>query len=89
MYLYRKFLRAWLTVASLIGFLLGWVFIAQTIEPENSATATTGETLTVDMPTIPSVDNLETLTSDTGNLQTFNFNQNSASFAPRMRTGGS
>jgi len=88
MYLYRKLLRAWLTVASLIGFILGWVFIAQTIEPENSATATTGETLTIDMPTIPSVDNLD-LTSDTGSLQTFNFNQNSSSFAPRMRTGGS
>jgi len=89
MSLYRKFLRAWLTVASLMGFLLGWIFIAHTIEPENSITSTTGETLTVDMPAIPSVDSLEDPSTVTSDLQTFTFEQNPASLIPRMRTGGS
>lgn len=89
MSLYRKFLRFWLTVASLIGFLLGWIFISHTIEPETSLITSSGDTLTITMPGIPSVESLADPTTDTRNLQTFTLTQNQSGFTPQMRTGGS
>jgi len=89
MSLYRKFLRYWLTAASLFGFLLGWVFISHSTESEETITTIDGQTLTIEMPSIPSVDDLTAPTSDTNDVQTFTFNQSQSSFAPQMRTGGS
>jgi len=89
MSLYRKLLRYWLTAASLVGFLIGWIFISHSTEPENTITTADGQTLTIEMPSIPSVDNLAAPATDTNGIQTFTFNQNQPGFAPQMRTGGS
>jgi len=89
MSIYRKFLRSWLTVSSLLGFLLGWILITHTDEPETTITTTEGQTLTIEMPPIPSVENLAASSVDTNGVQTFTFSQSQSSFTPRMRTGGS
>jgi len=86
---YRKFLRSWLTVSSLLGFLLGWVLVSHTAEPEATITTSEGQTLTVEMPPIPSVENLAATSVGTNGIQTFTFNQSQSSLTPRMRTGGS
>ena len=89
MNLYRKYLRYWITSASLLGFLLGWIFISRTAEQETAITTTDGQTLTIEMPPIPSVEGIAAPTSDTNGIQIFTFNQNPSGFAPQMRTGGS
>jgi len=89
MSLYRKFLRYWLTAASLFGFLLGWIFISHSTEVEDTITTTDGQTLTIEMPTISSVEDMTVPSSDANGIQTFTFNQNQSGFAPQMRTGGS
>lgn len=89
MSLYRKFLRYWLTVASLFGFLLGWIFISHSTEAGDTTTTTDGQTLTIEMPTIPSVESVTVPDAGTNSVQTFTFNQNQSGFAPQMRTGGS
>lgn len=84
----RKFLRIWLTVSSLIGFVLGWIFLSHTVEAKTTVTQI-GNT-TVQMPAIQTV---PTLTSGSGQsgLQTFSINPNppQQSFSPGFRTGGS
>ena len=89
MLIYRKLLRFWLTIASLIGFILGWSFISRTTEPETTIINTTGQTLTFSMPSIPSVDDLETTTREAKDIQTFTITQNQSGSMPQMRTGGS
>ena len=31
----RKFLRIWLTISSMIGFVAGWIFLSHTVETRN------------------------------------------------------
>ena len=89
MNLYRKFLRYWLTATSLLGFLLGWIFVSRTAESETAITTNDGQTLTIEMPPIPSVENLAAPVVDANGIQTFTFSQNQSGFTPQMRTGGS
>lgn len=89
MSIYRKFLRFWLTAASLLGFLFGWMFISQTTESETTTISNQGQVPSVSMPAIPSVDDLAASDTDTSGIQTFTFNQNQSGSMPQMRTGGS
>ena len=89
MFIYRNLLRLWLTIASLIGLILGWSLISQTSEPKTNITNTSGQTLTFSMPSIPSVDDLEITTGESKDIQTFTITQNQSGSMPQLRTGGS
>lgn len=84
----QRLLRIWMTIASLIGFVAGWLFLSHTVEAENVKQV--GNT-TVQMPEIQAIPTLNTQSSGRNNVQTFSINPNSpqSSFAPSFRTGGS
>lgn len=84
----RKFLRIWLTISSMIGFVAGWIFLSHTVETE--IVTHVGST-TVDMPDIQPIQTLNTEGSGVNNVQTFSINPNppQSSFSPGFRTGGS
>jgi hypothetical protein len=82
----RKLIRIWLTISSLIGFVIGWIFLSHTVEAK--AVTRVGNTV-VQMPEIQAIPTLNS--SGPNNVQTFSLNPNSQqqSFAPSFRTGGS
>lgn len=92
MNIYRKLLRIWIAIASFIGFLTGWAFLAQTSETEVVANTNTNTVEILTLPPIPSVDGIDNQNLNTNSVQTFTFNQPTQTqqlFAPTLRTGGS
>ena len=89
MNIYRKLLRAWIAVASLIGFVFGWIFIARANETTFNANGGTAAQ-SLGLPPLPTV---EALNSSTGssNGQSVNIipQQRRPQFSMRLRTGGS
>ena len=92
---FKKILRWWITVTSMIGFLVGWVFVANNSETEFANTANTGSTSTntqvvdsLNLPAIPSVGSVNEV-----NNQPFTFSPSTTTsnqqFMPGLRTGGS
>jgi hypothetical protein len=95
MKLYRKALRIWITITSLISFLIGWVFLSHIPDSALSTTANTDTTTkTLNLPAIPSV-NGPTNTNQNGNgVQLFSFipsttQTQSQAASPAFRTRGS
>ena len=89
MNLYRKLLRVWVAVSSVIGFVMGWVFIARATETE---TVTYVGDTTVNMPELAPMPTVEGLTGESltiNDVQTFTVTSSQQSFSPPMRTGGS
>jgi hypothetical protein len=82
----RKLLRIWLTVSSLVGFVLGWIFLSQTVE---AATPTRVGNTSVNMPDIQAIPTLSTDSVNSNSLRSFAFRPVQPSFLPRLRTGGS
>ena len=82
----RKLLRIWLTISSLVGFILGWIFLSRTVE---AATPTRIGNTSVEMPDIQAIPTLSTEDFNTNGLRTFAINPSQPSFMPRLRTGGS
>jgi len=74
MKLYRKALRIWITISSLVSFLIGWVFLAH-LNESGLTTLTTAEGTTnmLNLPAIPSVNDLASTNSEGGNVQLFSF----------------
>ena len=86
---YKKILRIWITVTSFIGFLVGWVFLSRTTEPE---TVTYVGNTVVTMPeiqAIPALGDTSNSNTDSGNVQFFTVNVAPQSSSPTFRTGGS
>ena len=86
MNLSRKFIQIWLTITSVIGFLVGWIFLSHTVEAK---TVTQVGSTTVEMPAIQAIPTLNSQGSGSNNVQTFSVNPPQQSFAPAFRTGGS
>jgi len=95
MKLYRKALRLWITITSLISFLIGWVFLAHIPESALSAsTSTDTMTNTLDLPAIPSVNGLANTNPNSNGVQLFSFvpsttQTQSQAASPTFRTRGS
>ncbi len=92
MNMYRKLLRIWIAVTSFIGFMIGWVFLAQTSEAEFVTNANTGGLEIYSLPPIPSVNGISNHSLETDSVQMFTFDQSvqpQQTFAPALRTGGS
>ena len=94
MKLYRKALRIWITISSLISFLIGWVFLAHIPESGLSASTSAASTANVlNLPAIPSVNGLANTNSNAGSVQLFSFNpstsQSQTTTIPGLRTRGS
>jgi len=85
---YKKILRIWITITSSIGFLVGWVFLSRTTEPE---TVTYVGNTVVTMPEIQAIPALGDTSNntDSGNVQFFTVNVAPQSSSPTFRTGGS
>jgi hypothetical protein len=92
-------LRIWITVTSVLSFLVGWALLSHAPKPASifsSQTTTTSasDPLTVDpLPTLAPIPSLDSLISnpDTAvNLQPLpSFTNNTNTFTPRLRTRGS
>ena len=95
MKLYRKALRLWITITSLVSFLIGWVFLAHIPESVLSASTSADTTTnTLNLPAIPSVNSLANTNPNSGGLQLFSFtpstsSQSQTTTAPGLRTRGS
>lgn len=95
MKLYRKALRIWITISSLISFLIGWVFLAHIPETGlSTSTSATSSANTLNLPAIPSVKGLANTNSNSGGVQLFSFNpstsqQSQTTTLPGLRTRGS
>ena len=86
---YKKILRIWITIASFISFLTGWVFISRATKI--GSVTYVGNTAVV-MPTFQSIPALGDTTSNntgTGNVQVFTVNTAPQTSRPMFRTGGS
>jgi len=85
---YKKVLRIWITITSFIGFLVGWVFLSRTTEPD---TVTYVGNTVVTMPEIQAIPALGDTSNNTGsgNVQFFTVNVAPQSSSPTFRTGGS
>ena len=92
MKLYRKFLRLWVTAASLFGFLTGWIFLSH-IPDIGTVTAANGSNTSIALTNLPSVPSLSNSVPAVGSVQTFTFTpntaQNQSGFSTFLRTGGS
>jgi len=82
----RKLLRIWLTISSLVGFVLGWIFLSRTVE---AATPTRIGNTSIAMPDIQAIPTLSTEDLNANGRRTFSVNPSQPSFMPRLRTGGS
>lgn len=92
---FKKFLKYWISLVSMLGFLVGWRFVSQSSETD-FARQSTGSTVTTQSQTvvlapIPSLDSLvggsaQPLTQT--QVQSFKVVQ-SQSFQPQLRIGGS
>ncbi len=87
----RKLLKIWLTITSVIGFVMGWFFLSHTTDIK---TVTVGNT-TVNIPALQAIPTLQSVApnSANNNVQNFTLNPNTSQapsfFSPRLRTGGS
>jgi hypothetical protein len=96
-------LRIWITITSVLSFLVGWALLSHAPKPasifssQNSPSSSASDPITVDpLPTlapVPSLDSLITNPDTAVNLQPLpSFSNNNAvtnNFVPRMRTRGS
>lgn len=93
MNIFRKLLRALIAMASLAGFVTGWIFITRSNETASPASANNPVNQMPGMPPLPSLHGRHNQSSSSGSVQTFRVSpstqQNTQSFAPQMRTGGS
>jgi len=91
MNIYRKLLRGWITLTSIIGFVGGWVFIARATEIETVTYVGQTAVTMPELEPIPTVNGLAGNPLSVSNVQTFTFSQSTSqqSFSPPMRTGGS
>lgn len=91
MKLFKKFLKYWITLSSVAGFLVGWVFVSQSSETEFANTANS-DAAQVETITLPPVTSLDSLVGDdrrqTTQVQPFTIIQSSP-IQPRIGTGGS
>lgn len=90
MNLYRTFLKLWIALASLVGFVAGWSFIARAAEMDN-VTYVGNTTVTMpNLPPIPIVEGLAANGQTVENVQTFTVNvQPQTTSTQPLRTGGS
>ena len=81
----RKLLRLWLTISSVIGFIVGWIFLSHDVDSER---VTHVGSTAVEMPTIQPI---PTLNADSITGQPFSINPNPPQqlFSSSFRTGGS
>jgi hypothetical protein len=92
----KKFLKYWITLSSVAGFLIGWLFVSQNSEAKfaNTPVTNTGaaQQVIISLPPVPSID---ALVNSGGQLviqkpaQQFTIVQAPAVSQPRLRTGGS
>jgi hypothetical protein len=88
----RKLLRIWLTVASFIGFIAGWIFLSHTTT--TTSVTYVGNTA-VQMPALQAIPTVEGINGNSAlnNVQTFTVNTNTSAFqsffSSPLRTGGS
>lgn len=91
----KKLLRWWITLSSMIGFLVGWVFVARATEAEFAGG--TGETLStntqtvegLNLPPIPLVGGVDQVNVQPITIAPSVQSGSSSSFTPPLRTGGS
>jgi len=86
---YKKVLRIWISITSFIGFLVGWVFLSRTTEPE---TVTYVGNTVVTMPeiqAIPALGDTSANNAASGDVQFFTVNVAPQPSSPAFRTGGS
>ncbi|MBI5964184.1 MAG: hypothetical protein HY863_11965 [Chloroflexi bacterium] len=91
----KKLLRWWITLSSMIGFLVGWVFVAQATETEfaNSTSETVSTNTQVieglNLPPIPSIGGVNQVNAQQITIAPSTQSGSSSSFTPPLRTGGS
>ena len=91
MNLYRNLLKIWISIVSLAGFVMGWVFISQASELENVTYVGNTAVTMPELQPIPTVDGLAGETLTTSNVQSFTVNTvvQQQTFTQPMMTGGS
>lgn len=97
MKIYRKALRIWITISSLISFLIGWVFLAHIPEAGLSTSTSAASTANIlNLPAIPSVNELSNTNPNGSGVQLFSFtpstssqSQTQTTTVPGLRTRGS
>jgi hypothetical protein len=91
----KKFLKYWITLSSVAGFLIGWLFVSQASEAKFANTPVTSagvaQQVIISLPPVPSID---ALVNSGGQpviqqAQQFTIVQAPAVSQPRLRTGGS
>jgi hypothetical protein len=93
MNIFKKILKYWITLSSIIGFLVGWIFVSQSSEAKlaNAKVINSG-TNQAEAVTLPPVTSLDSLTGTDSQqvmeTQPFTVIQ-STPFQPQLRTGGS
>ncbi|HNA90484.1 MAG TPA: hypothetical protein PK989_14315 [Anaerolineales bacterium] len=91
MNIYRKLLRWWIALTSVVGFVGGWVYIARATEVGTVTYIGNTAVTMPDLEPIPAVEGLAGNQLSVNTVQTFTFSQSASqqSFSPPMRTGGS
>ena len=91
----KNLVRWWITLSSMIGFLVGWVFVAQATENEfasSASEAASTNTQTVEglnLPPIPSVGRVNEVNVQPITIAPSTQSGSSSTFTPPLRTGGS
>ena len=91
MNIFKKILKYWITLSSIAGFLVGWMFVSKTSESEflTIQPLETNRTETISLPPILSLDSLISgRRQQIGDVQQFTVIQSSP-LQPRIGTGGS
>ena len=91
---FKKFLKYWITLSSVAGFLLGWIFVAQNAEESLSGADSVNRAAgQAEASVLPPVTTLESLVGQSrqqaAGFQPFTVIQSQPQFQPQMRTGGS
>ncbi len=96
MKLFRFGLTIWITIVSLLSFLIGWVALAHAPKPVSHNSPQVTISSGAPLPTLTPLQNLQLGGTDNSNSQNFNFQQApSSNFGfnsapqPIFRTGGS
>ena len=91
----KKLLRWWITLSSMIGFLVGWVFVAQATETEfaggisETLSTNTQAVEGLNLPPIPLVGGVDQVNVQPITIAPSTQSGSSSSFTPPLRTGGS
>ena len=84
-------IRFWITITSVLSFLVGWVMLAHAPKPNQANSASAG--ISAPLPTLEPLHPLSDFDSDKGNIQNQPFFSVQPSprsqFRPSFRTGGS